>query len=196
MSQSQITYEAAVFTRTVKYTNFKGEANSTELYFALDPIQLLELIAGIPTNKSKSRNPSRQGEEQPISDAQQVKLVRDLAAKSAGFPSEDGESWEPFDNFADTIAGKAFMTQMVSSDAMRKEFAEKVFIDPFRAYVGFAAADPSNSPKEIQQMQNMLTQLEKTFADSPDPEESLEDRRARLQREMDALNNAAETPEA
>jgi len=193
---SQITYEAAVFTRTVKYTNFKGVTQEAELSFALDPIQLLELIAALPNKKTKSRNPARQNEEQPISDEQQVKLVRDLAAKSAGFPSDDGESWEPFDGFQDSIAGKAFMTQMVSSDAMRKEFAEKVFIAPFRAYVGFAAADPSNSPKEIQQMESMLVQLEKTFAETPDQDESIEDRRARLQREMDALNTTAdETPE-
>lgn len=187
---SQLVYEAAVYSTTVKYTNFKGDTNETQLYFALDPIQLLEIIASVPTNRTKSKNPARQNDDQPISDEQQIRLVRNLAAKAAGFPSDDGESWEPFEDFANTIAGKAFITRMVSSDGMRKEFAEKVFLDPFRAYVGFAEAEPSNTPKEVQQMRNMLSQLEATFAEKPDPEESLEDRRLRLQREIDAMNQA------
>lgn len=187
---TQQTYEASVYSKVVNYTNFNSTEKKTTLYFALDPIQLLELIAAVPSTKSKSRNPAKQGQEEEISEEQMVKLVRKLAAKAAGFPSEDGESWEPFEDFENTIAGKAFMTQMVSSDKQRKEFAEKVFLDPFRAYVRFAAQDPSNTPKEIQQMEGMLAQLEKTFAESPDPEESLDERRDRLRRELDGLGDA------
>ena len=39
-------YTASVYERTVKYTNFKGETRDATLTFALDPLQLLSVIAG------------------------------------------------------------------------------------------------------------------------------------------------------
>ena len=39
-------YTASVYERTVKYTNFKGETMDATLTFALDPLQLLSVIAG------------------------------------------------------------------------------------------------------------------------------------------------------
>lgn len=182
---SQITYEASVYTRTVKYKNFKGETNETTLYFALDPIQLMQAIASFAPKASRSKNPAKQGQPE-ISDEEQIKFVRSLAEKAAGFPSDDGETWEPFENFADTIAGKAFLTQLVSSDGDRKEFAENVILDPFRAFVSFAEADPTNEAKDTQQLRTMLSQLENVFV-GKDNNESLEERRARLQAEMAAL---------
>lgn len=186
-----ITYQASVYTRLVSYTNFKNETKEVRLYFALDPIQLLETIAALPTpKKTKSQNPAKQNETQDISEAQQIKLVRDLASKSAGFPSDDGESWEPMEDFGNTIAGQAFMTQMVSSDADRKEFSEKVLLDPFRAFVQFAEADTSNTPKEVQEMKQMLSQLENVFSEKPAPNETLEERRARLEADLAALKDS------
>lgn len=182
---SNVTYEASVYERTVKYKNFKGETNETTLYFALDPMQLMQAIANFAPKPSKSKNPAKQAQPE-ISDGEQIKFVRDLSTKAAGFPSEDGETWEPFDNFADTIAGKAFITQLVSSDADRKEFAERVILDPFRAFVNFAEADPSNNVKDTAQLRTMMGQLENVFV-GKDETESLEDRRARLQAEMAAL---------
>ncbi len=181
---SQLTYEASVYKRTVKYKNFKGETNETTLYFALDPIQLMQAIASFAPKASRSKNPAKQANPE-ITDEEQIKFVRSLAEKAAGFPSEDGETWEPFDNFADTIAGKAFLTQLVSSDGDRKEFSEKVILDPFRAFVGYAEADPTNEAKDTQQLRTMLSQLENVFVGKQD--ESIEDRRARLAAEMAAL---------
>lgn len=187
---SQLTYEASVYKRTVKYTNFKGETNETTLYFALDPIQLMQTIASFAPRTSKSKNPAKQGQPE-ITDEDQIKFVRSLAVKAAGFPSDDGESWEPFEDFENTIAGKAFLTQLVSSDDGRKEFAEKVILDPFRAFVGYAEADPSNSPKDTAQLKTMLGQLENVFVGKPE-NESLEERRARLQAEMTALESTSD----
>lgn len=190
---SQLTYEASVYKRTVKYKNFKGETNETTLYFALDPIQLMQAIAGFAPKQSKSKNPAKQGQPE-ISDEDQIKFVRSLAEKAAGFPSEDGETWEPFTDFTDTIAGKAFLTQLVSSDADRKEFSEKVILDPFRAFVGYAKQDPSNDAKDTQQLETMLGQLENVFT-GKNENESLEDRRARLAAEMAALDESGtDTP--
>lgn len=187
---SQITYEASVYSCTVKYTNFKQKTNETILYFSLDPLQLMEAIAGFaPKTARKSGNPAIRNAEPQISDQDQVKFVRDLASRAAGFPSEDGETWEAFENFADTIAGKAFLTKLASSDAERRSFAEKVFIKPFADYVGFAQADPSNSPAEIQQFKTMLSQLENLFVAAKPGDETIEQRRARLQAEMAALND-------
>jgi len=188
---SQITYEASVYKRTVKYKNFKGETTETTLYFALDPIQLMQAIAGFAPKANRSKNPAKQANPE-ITDEEQIKFVRTLAEKAAGFPSDDGETWEPFDNFADTIAGKAFLTQLVSSDADRKEFAENVILDPFRAFVSFAEADPSNEAKETQNLRTMLGQLENVFV-GKDNNESLEDRRARLAAEMAALEQSDES---
>jgi len=185
---TQLTYEASVYTRIVKYKNFKGEVNETTLYFALDPIQLMAAIASFAPKASRSKNPAKQAERE-ITDEEQIKFVRTLATRAAGFPSDDGETWEPFENFSDTIAGKAFLTQLVSSDGDRKAFAEKVILQPFRDYVGFAKADPTNSTKETQQLDTMLSQLENIFV-GKDENESLEDRRARLKAEMDALESA------
>jgi hypothetical protein len=190
---SQITYEASVYTRVVKYRNFKGETNETTLFFALDPLQLMASIASFAPKKTKSRNPARQNETE-ITDEQQVKFVRDLAKQAAGFPSEDGETWEPFEDFDNTIAGKAFMTQLVSSDADRKEFAEKVILDPFRAFVGYAEADPTNTKAEIDNLKQMIGQLENVFKGlDANANESLEERRARLEAEIAALANPGST---
>lgn len=186
MSQP-ITYEASVYSRPVTYRNFKGETQTTELHFALDPLQLMQVIAGVNPKKSKSNNPALKNKELEMTDDEQLKLIRSLAVRSAGFPSEDGESWEPFVDFEDSIAGKAFLTKLVSSDGDRKEFSEKVILNPFRAFVGFATADESNSPAEIQQLKNMLAQMENIFAGKTEPE-TIDERRARLARELDLLS--------
>lgn len=185
---SQLTYEASVYTRTVKYKNFKGDTNETTLYFALDPIQLMQTIANFVPKQSKSKNPAKANATPEITDEEQIKFVRNLATKAAGFPSDDGESWEPFEDFENTIAGKAFLTQLVSSDGDRKEFSERVILDPFRAFVGYAEADPSNTKSETAQLKTMLSQLENLFTGDT-KNESLEERRERLKAEMAALES-------
>jgi hypothetical protein len=188
---SELIYEASVYSRTVAYKNFKGEENTVVLYFALDPLQLMQVIATFQPKKIKSGNPARQGQTAEITDEEQLKFVRDLATRAAGSPSEDGESWEKFEDFADTLAGKAFLTKLTSSDGDRKEFASKVILDPFRAFVAFAKADTSNTPKDVQQFEQMLSQMENIFK-TPEPrDESLEERRARLAAEMAALDETA-----
>lgn len=182
---TNLIYEASVYSRLVKYKNFKGEINETTLYFALDPIQLMQVIANFAPKASKSKNPAKQDSTQ-ITDEEQIKFVRTIANRAAGFPSDDGETWEPFTDFENTIAGKAFLTQLVSSDGDRQEFSEKVILDPFRAYVSYAEADPSNTASETGQLKVMLTQLENVFT-GDNKEETLEDRRARLKAEMAAL---------
>lgn len=184
---SNTVYEASVYSRIVTYKNFKGEERSVELFFALDPLELLQVIAGFKPKTSKSNNPAKR-EEAVFDDADQVKFVRDICIKAAGEPSDDGEVWHPFPEFSDSIAGKAFLTKLASSDGDRKEFAQKVILDPFRAYVNFARADESNSAKDIQNFERMLGQLENVFVDKPVAEESYEDRRARLQKELAEIN--------
>ena len=184
---SDLIYEASVYSRTVKYKNFKGETQEVKLYFALDPISLLQTIAGFNPRPSKSGNPARRGQTE-VSDEEMIKFVRDICVKAAGTPSEDGEVWEPFPDFADSLAGKAFLTKLTSSDGDRKEFADKVILDPFRSFVGFAAQDESNSPKEVQEFKQMLEQIERIFAGSDKAEETREERRERLRREMEALD--------
>lgn len=188
---SDVIYNASVYSRTVSYRNFKGEEQSVELYFALDPIQLLQFIAGFTPKKSKSKNPAKQGQIEPVSEAEQIKMVRDLAQLSAGFPSDDGESWEPFEDFNNSLAGKAFMTKLTSSDTDRSEFSEKVILDPFRAFVEYAKADPSNTPKDVQNLQNMLAQVEQVFS-GPSTDETLDERRARLEAELASMNDRPE----
>lgn len=183
---TEIVYEASVYERTVSYKNFKQEQQTVRLFFALDPIELMTMIAGFKPKKSKSNNPAERGKD-VIDDADQVKFVRDIAIKSAGTPSDDGESWEPFENFENTLAGKTFITKLASSDGDREEFAQKVLLDPFRAFVKFAEADPTNTPKDIQQFQQMVRQLESIFSTQGSRDgETLEERRARLQAELAA----------
>lgn len=183
---SEQVYTSSVYTRTVKYTNFKGKEQTAELFFALDPIQLLQIIAGFRPRKSKSANPARAGKVEPISDEEQITFVRDLATKSAGFPSDDGESWEPFDGFSDSLAGKAFLTKLAASDTDRQEFSEKVILAPFRSFVSFAKADTSNTPSEVANLEKMLGQIESIFTPK-DANETVEDRRARLEAELAAM---------
>lgn len=190
MSQStEIVYEASVYERTVSYKNFKGEQQSVKLYFALDPLELMSMIAGFNPKKSKSNNPAKRGQDE-IDEGDQVKFVRDIAIKSAGSPSDDGESWEPFENFENTLAGKTFITKLASSDGDREEFAQKVLLDPFRAFVKFAEADTTNTKKDIQQFQQMVAQLERIFSSAGDnTDETLEQKRERLAREMAELDS-------
>ena len=185
---SQITYEASVYTRQVSYVNFKGETQTVELHFALDPLQLMQIVAtGFTPKKVKSGNPARNGQNAEISDEEQLKFFRNLASKSAGTPSDDGESWEPFEDFENTLAGKAFLTRLAASDSDRIEFGEKVMIAPFEAFVKYAENDPSNSKQETQQLRTMLEQL-RNILTPQQTEETLEEKRARLAAEMAALS--------
>lgn len=184
---TNLIYEASVYAREVSYKNFKGETKTAELFFALDPMQLMSVIAGYQPKKVRSNNPAIKNTDAPISDADQIKFVRDLVIKAAGSPSEDGETWIPFPDFEDTLVGKALLTKLTASDADRREFSEKVILNPFKAFVAYAEADSSNSPQEVQQLKKMLSQLENIFA-LPDPsKESTEDRRARLEAELAAM---------
>lgn len=184
MSENMI-YEASIYTRTVSYRNFNGQEQTVELHFALDPIQLMQVIANASVKKTKSNNPAKKDLVE-ITDAEQLKFIHDLASRAAGFPSDDGESWDSFEGFSDSIAGKAFLTKLTSSDADRQEFAQKVILNPFRAFVGYAKADSGNSPAEIKEFESMLQKMERIFTVT-DKNESLEERRARLQAEMAAL---------
>jgi hypothetical protein len=190
--QSTIVYEASVYTREVSYKNFKGETNTVRLYFALDPLELMAMIAGFNPKKSKSNNPAQRGKD-VVDEGEQVKFVRDIAIKAAGTPSDDGETWEPFENFENTLAGKTFITKLASSDGDREEFAQKVLLDPFRAFVKFAEADPTNTPKDIMQFQQMVVQLERIFAGGKQENETLEQKRERLAREMAELENSVDS---
>lgn len=187
---TQYVYEAAVYTREVSYRNFKGEEKSAELHFALDPLQLLQLLAdGLGGNKrSKSGNPIKAGKPVEVTDGEQIQFIRDLAVKAAGFPSDDGESWDPFEEFEDSIAGKAFLTKLTSSEGDRKEFSEKVILDPFRAFVGYALSDDTNSDKEKKEFEDMLKKIERVFSETSSAKtETFEERRARLQEELNSL---------
>jgi len=190
---SEIVYEASVYTRTVRYKNFKQEEQSVQLFFALDPIELMSMIASFTPKTSKSNNPAKRGQD-VIDDGDQVKFVRDIAIKAAGTPSDDGESWEPFENFENTLAGKTFITKLASSDGDREEFAQKVLLDPFRAFVKFAEADPTNTKKDVLQFQQMVAQLERIFSTAnADTNESLDEKRARLAREMAELESSVDS---
>lgn len=187
MSQSTITYEATVYSRDITYRNLHGETKTVNLTFALSPIDLMAVVSRIPTNKSKSRDPRKAGQNEGITDEQRITLVQDLAAKSAGFISENGETFSPWEGFANDIVGQAFLTKLVSSDADRQEFAEKVILAPFRAFVDYARADESNSAKDIQEIEGYLAELEKAFSPDAKPAETNAERRARIQAELAAL---------
>lgn len=184
-----LVYEASVYSRTVNYKNFNGESKSSKLYFALDPLQLMAVMASYSPKKIKSGNPALNGKDAEMTDEQQITMVRQLAIKSAGTPSDDGESWTPFEDFGDSIAGKAFMTKLVSSDADRREFSEKVILAPFRAFAQYFMQDPSNSDKEVKELQAMLAQVENVFKVPDVKNETSEERAARLKAELKALED-------
>lgn len=187
---SNIIYEASVYAREVSYRNFKGEEKTQTLYFALDPLQLMQIIADfVPKVNKRSGNPAKRGQEMEIDNSQRLQMVRDLAVKSAGNPSDDGEEWLPFENFDESLVGKAFLTKLTSSDGDRKEFSEKVVLAPFRAFVGYAIADESNTDEDKKQFSVMLQQMENIFV-IPDPEtETPDQKRARLAAELAAIPN-------
>lgn len=191
---SQITYEASVYSRKISYKNLKGEVKEVELTFALDPIQLMRLVASVPTpKKSKSNNPAlRAKQEEEITEEQQLKFLVDIAAKAAGEISEDGESFDPIPDFQNLLVGKAFITKLASSDGDRKEFAEKVIIDPFKAFVEFAAADEGNTPAEIADFRKMAEQIERVFTVANDKDEDVEARRLRLAAELASLDKSSD----
>lgn len=183
-------YEASVYSREVSYRNFHGEEKTETLYFALDPLQLMSAFAGYSPKKVKSGNPALNGKDAEFSEEDMMIMIRDLAVKSAGVPSKDGNTWTPYENFDNDLAGKAFLTKLVSSDGDRKEFAEKVILDPLRAFVSYAEADDSNTPADVQEFRTMLTGMERLFVIPEKTPETLEERRARLAAEMAALDEA------
>lgn len=185
-------YEAAIYTREVSYRNFAGQEQTVTVEFALDPIELLDLIASSSniTSRSKSNDPRKKNAE-VVDEGKQFRFLRDIANRAAGYPSADGERWLPIKDFTDSIAGKAFITKLASSDEDRKEFAEKVMLAPFRAFVEYAEADPGNTPSEIAKFKTMLEQFERVFAVST-ADETLEARKARVAAEMAELEKLSE----
>jgi hypothetical protein len=181
-------YTASVYSRPVKYTNFHGEEKTVTLYFALEPLMLMQVVAGYkPKTNSNSGDPRKRGQVEAITDEQQLKFIRDLCKRAAGFPSEDGESWEPYEDFDKSLAGQAFLTKLASSDGDRREFTEKVLLAPFKAFVRYAENDETNTPKDIQQLKAMEAQFENVFKMPEKPDETPEERRLRLQAELDSL---------
>lgn len=191
MSQTPLVYEAVVYTRTIAYRNFKGETNETTLHFSLDPLTLMELIANFEPKKVKSGNPARNGTTEVTSE-QQLKFVRDIACKAAGFPSDDGEVWETFEDFQETLVGKAFLTKLSSSDGDRREFAEIVLLAPFRAFVNFARVDPSNSPEDVALFEKQLGEMENIFKVPEQKELSVQERRALLEAQLSQLGESGQ----
>lgn len=189
---TQPVYEATIYTRSVSYRNFRGEEQTVDVDFALDPIELLDLIAqsGSVTKVSKSRDPRKRGTEE-VDDNKSFQFLREIAERAAGYPSADGERWLPIKDFCDSLAGKAFITKLASSDDDRKEFAEKVMLAPFRAFVEYAKADTGNTPAEISKFEAMLGQFERIFATST-ADETIEARKARLAAEMAELEGLAD----
>lgn len=189
MSQTPVvSYEASIYSRDITYRNLNGETKTVPLTFLLDPLQLMSIIASVPMQKSKSKDPRKKGQDEGISEEAQIQLIRDLARRAAGFKSDDGETWEPFEDFDDQLAGKAFLTKLTASDADRKEFSERVILDPFRAFIDFARADESNNRSDIAELENYLAELEKLFTGAPDkPAETLAEKRARLAAEIAAI---------
>lgn len=181
-----ITYVSSVYSRDISYTNFKGETKTVTLDFSLAPLQLMSIIAGFETKKVKSGNPAKNGQVEALTSEAQLVLFTKLASSAAGFASEDGETWEPFENFEDSLAGKAFLTKLAASDGDRKEFAELCILSPFRAFTALAIADPTNSPKDVLEFQQTQSQMEKLFAAPEEKTETAAERRARLQAELDA----------
>lgn len=184
---SNVTYEAAVYSREVTYTNFKGVTKTVELCFALDPIALMRVMVTIPTKKSRSKNPALAGVDEGLNEEQTLKFLVDIASKAAGEMSEDGEQFYPIPDFAELLAGKAFITKLASSDSDREEFTKKVIINPFEAFVNYAAADGGNSESEIKQFRDMLDSMKRIFA--VDKNENHEDRAARLRAELASLES-------
>ena len=189
MSQSPIVYEATVYSREVTYRNGKGETNTVTLHFALDPLDLLTQFSKIEVKKSRSGNPAVRANPE-IDEGQQLKLIRDIAAKAAGNFSDDGEFWEPFEDFDLHFAGKAFLAQLTASDGDRKDFAEKVILAPIRAFVAYAKADPTNSPADIKMFEATVANMENLFKAEPEKPETLEEKKARLEAEMKALEES------
>lgn len=185
------TYKAQVYSRTVSYENYKGEKREVELSFALDPIQLMQTIAKM-TNarpKKKSGNPAAKDQGLDIAGEEALKFIREVSFQAAGYVSDDGEEWIPYESFADSIAGKAFITQLAASDGDRREFAQKVILDPFKSFVAFAVADESNSPEEVETFKTMAEQMENIFA-PVNKNETPEDRKKRLLAELDTLDKS------
>lgn len=180
-------YEASVYTREIAYRNFNGENKVQKLYFALDPMELLIVMSTYEPKKIKSGNPALNGKNAEMTDEQQIRMVRSLALKAAGTPSEDGESWTPFEEFDNTIVGKAFLTKLASSDADRKEFSEKVILDPFRAFAHYFMEDSSNTQLEKNELKDMLTKIENIFKVPEPGSETSEERATRLKKELAAL---------
>lgn len=185
-------YEAAVYSQTVSYRNFKGVENTVELFFALDPLQLMQILSTYEPKKIKSGNPAIAGKDAPLSSEEQLGFVRKLASQAAGNPSDDGESWEHFEQFDETLVGKAFLTKLAASDVDRREFSNQVILEPFRAFIGYAVEDSGNSPADVAEFKDMLVKVEKLFIVPEKAEETQAEKKARLAAEMAALENDQE----
>lgn len=184
MPSTPVVYEAPLHTQEISYRNFNGDVKTTTLFFSLDPLSLMRIIGEIKFKTSKSGNPALKGQQEELDDGAQLKLVHDLACRAAGHASPDGETWVPWVDFGEDLVGKAFLAKLTASDGDRREFSQKVILDPLRQFVAYAIADESNSPKEVQEFRAMLVKMENVFKAPESNPETVEEKRARLQAEL------------
>lgn len=191
MSENKV-YMARPYRHEVPYENLNGVQKTATLHFLIHPVELLGIFADYTPKKIKSGNPALNGKPAEMSDADQIKIIQQLAAQAAGTPSEDGENFDRFNDFETSVVGQAFMTMMVTSTKARRDFSEMAILNPFRAFVQFARQDDSNSPKEVADLERTLKQMEDIFKSPDVKDESAEEKRARLMAELGRLDNNAE----
>jgi hypothetical protein len=179
-----------VHSEEITFTNLQGKTIKEELHFLIDPYKLMVLMSDYTPKKVRSGNPALNGKDAPVTDREQLEMVRSLVIEAAGWPSEDGNGWVQNYDFPESLAGKTFLAKLVASDEIRKSFTQVAILEPFRTFVTLFEAVPENTEKEKEDIRKQLAQMENIFK-APSGE-TAEQRRQRLTAELAQLedNNA------
>ena len=117
-------------------------------------------IVMVVRQRSGKRGKGANGTRVAIAMAETATAAESILATYAAIP----ESYLNTDSSpAYSEVGKAFLAKLAASDADRREFADKVIMDPFRAFIGYAVEDSGNSPADVKEFEQMLTKMEKLF---------------------------------
>lgn len=177
----------------LSYEDGNGKKRTAQLYFELDPIELVdwtmsnpwdanELLGSLSEMAATEREDSRDLTQEEIRTA--LGVIRILAMLSAGKPSDDGEYFHKDKHWTDSYAYRGFRKLLLTNPKEMIEF-QKALLDN-DVMEQFAAAVTEGSEK-------FKAEDTGSTKSADSGEETIEKYKARI-KELEANNNVTQLP--
>lgn len=176
--------------KTVTYVTYTGESRTRDLYFHLTKAKLMDHL--YLKDRFESATKMLQGEKRDLKDEETyelLQLIKLIINLSYGERSEDGEYFRQTEeiqrNFLDSPAYDAMLWQLFENPAQAVSFLGEVM--PADLMEEAQKQMEPKAPQDRLQKKAPVAKAEKFDDDKVVGEETPEERKARLQAELDAL---------